>query len=89
MLGLYLWGGNGASVAPSANRGESEAAPTPVTEKQLRAIYAIGRNRGLERQAIEVRCSDAFNVMPKDLTLEEASTFIKELDALERPETAT
>ena len=60
------------------------AAPLGATEKQLRAIYAIGRDRGLERSDIEVRCRDSFGVTPEELSVKEASSFIDELDALER-----
>ena len=85
-VGLYLWRNN-ASEAPAAQPSAGPASSPEIsgaTEKQLGAIYAIGRDRGLERDDIEVRCRDSFGVAPEELSVKEASAFIDHLNALAR-----
>ncbi len=56
-----------------------EVAPTgsALTEKQLKAIYAIGRaSKRLSEQQVDDRCAEVFGVRPNELTKAEASQFI-------------
>lgn len=48
-----------------------------VTDKQIKAIYAIGRNiKRLSESEVEDRCAEVFGVPPSELTKAEASQFI-------------
>jgi uncharacterized protein YbdZ (MbtH family) len=48
-----------------------------VTEKQLKAIYAIGRaSKRLSETQVDDRCAEIFGVLPSQLTKAEASQFI-------------
>lgn len=48
-----------------------------VTEKQIKAIYAIGKARQrLSNGQVDDRCAEVFGVKPSELTRAEASTFI-------------
>jgi hypothetical protein len=56
-----------------------EVSPTgsALTEKQLKAIYAIGRaGKRLSEQQVDDRCAEIFGVRPNELTKAEASQFI-------------
>jgi len=56
-----------------------EITPTgsALTEKQLKAIYAIGRaNMRLSEQQVDDRCGEVFGIRPTELTKAEASQFI-------------
>lgn len=50
-----------------------------LTEKQLKAIYAIGHGRGLGEAEVAKRSHDAFGVAPEQLERRDASTFIDQL----------
>ena len=48
-----------------------------ATEKQIKAIYAIGRaSKRLSESQVDDRCVEVFNVTPAELTKAEASQFI-------------
>ena len=48
-----------------------------MTEKQLKAIYAIGRaSKRLSESQVDDRCAEVFGVKPSELTKAEASQFI-------------
>ncbi len=48
-----------------------------ATEKQLKAIYAIGRaSKRLSESQVDDRCAEVFGVRPNELTKAEASQFI-------------
>jgi hypothetical protein len=48
-----------------------------ATEKQIKAIYAIGRtNKRLSESQVDDRCAEVFGVAPAELTKAEASQFI-------------
>ncbi|HTE87202.1 MAG TPA: hypothetical protein VK821_21030 [Dehalococcoidia bacterium] len=81
------------SVAPAAfggaedNDSDGVSRPSgrslpPLTEPQLKAIYAIGRGSlGLEQEAIERRSRERYGSLPQALNRRQASAFI---DALKR-----
>jgi len=48
-----------------------------ATEKQIKAIYAIGRaSKRLSEGQVDDRCAEVFGVSPAELTKAEASQFI-------------
>lgn len=47
-----------------------------ATDKQLKAIYAIGRSRGLSEADIDADCLERYAVKPLLLTKAEASAYI-------------
>jgi uncharacterized protein YbdZ (MbtH family) len=48
-----------------------------ATEKQIKAIYAIGRaSKRLSESQVDDRCSEVFGILPAELTKAEASQFI-------------
>ena len=56
---------------------EVSPAGSAVTEKQLKAIYAIGRaSKRLSESQVDDRCAEVFGVKPSELTKAEASQFI-------------
>lgn len=56
---------------------EVTPAGSALTEKQLKAIYAIGRaGKRLSEQQVDDRCAEVFGVRPNELTKAEASQFI-------------
>lgn len=56
---------------------EVSATGSGLTEKQLKAIYAIGRaSKRLSEQQVDDRCAEVFGVRPSELTKAEASQFI-------------
>ncbi len=56
---------------------EITPAGSSLTEKQLKAIYAIGRaNVRLSEQQVDDRCAEVFGIRPSELTKAEASQFI-------------
>lgn len=56
---------------------EITPAGSSLTEKQLKAIYAIGRaNMRLSEQQVDDRCAEVFGIRPNELTKAEASQFI-------------
>jgi len=51
-----------------------------LTEKQLKAIYAIARaTQRLSEQQVDARCAEMFNCRPEELSKAEASQFIDSL----------
>lgn len=56
--------------------------PAALTEKQLKAIYAIARaTQRLSEQQVDARCFEMFNCRPEELSKAEASQFIDSLKA--------
>lgn len=56
---------------------EVSAIGSAVTDKQLKAIYAIGRaSKRLSEQQVDDRCAEIFGVRSNELTKAEASQFI-------------
>jgi uncharacterized protein YbdZ (MbtH family) len=56
---------------------EVSPAGSALTEKQLKAIYAIGRaGKRLSELQVDDRCAEVFGVRPNELTKAEASQFI-------------
>lgn len=56
---------------------EVSAAGSALTDKQLKAIYAIGRaSKRLSEQQVDDRCAEIFGVRANELTKAEASQFI-------------
>ena len=56
---------------------EISPAGSAATEKQLKAIYAIGRaSKRLSESQVDDRCAEVFGVRPNELTKAEASQFI-------------
>jgi hypothetical protein len=69
--------GNPAPARPAAN-GNS------LTEKQLKAIYAIGRAaQHLSEDEVDARCQAAFGCRPEELSRLEASQFIDMLKGVQ------
>jgi hypothetical protein len=68
-----------APQGPPAEAAAARAAH-PLTEKQLKAIYAIGRNaQHLSDDEVDARCQAQFGCRPADLSRQEASQFITSL----------
>lgn len=73
--------GNGRIAAEEDDFDRLPAAESPnglgATEKQLKAIYAIGRaSKRLSESQVDDRCAEVFGVKPSELTKAEASQFI-------------
>jgi hypothetical protein len=76
-----------SAVPRSGSRGSEKrpvevplaATPSALTERQLNAITAIGRNLGWTSEMLRQRAIDAFGAPPHELTRADASTFIDEL----------
>ena len=78
--------GNGGRIAaeeddfdriPSAFSDNQLPGGSTATEKQLKAIYAIGRaSKRLSESQVDDRCIEVFGVRPGELTKAEASQFI-------------
>jgi len=68
--------GNGHSTAPTGPA-RPPANGNGLTEKQLKAIYAIGRAaQHLSEEDVDARCQAQFGVLPEALSRAEASQFI-------------
>ena len=52
-----------------------------VTQRQLTALYSMGRNLGLTSEQIRARAVEMFQAQPEQLTRSEASSIISELQA--------
>jgi hypothetical protein len=52
-----------------------------VTQRQLTAIYSMGRNLGMTSDQIRSRTVEAYQAQPEQLTRSEASSIISELQA--------
>lgn len=59
-----------------------------VTERQLKAIYAIGRSLGLTEHEIELMAHKEHGAKPSELTRRDASTFIDHIKTLQPEQTA-
>lgn len=85
-LHLYFEGREQNADAPresaSSERSDSSSAPNPngrVTARQLSAIFAIGRNRGMSNKDIRDYTKEIFDKVPDFLTRREASAVIDQL----------
>ncbi len=93
-VGLYLYADDGDGANRSAARtrdqrpstgsapARADGADVPISDAQLRAIYAIGKSRKLTEDQIIEKAVDAFGTPPEMLSLKEASAFIMKLKAL-------
>lgn len=54
-------------------------APVGLTQKQLRALYAIARGRGMNADALRTLCLERYGVPPESLSRADASAFIEQL----------
>jgi len=75
-------GQNGRNVVPMTPRvtGDGLRVGGTVTDKQLKAIYAIGRAaRHLAEPEVEARCQELYHCRPSELSKVEASQFIDAL----------
>ena len=78
------------TVPPSNPNGNGTSAPArpangnSLTEKQLKAIYAIGRAaQHLSEDEVDARCQAAFGCRPEELSRLEASQFIDMLKGVQ------
>jgi len=93
-IGLYLYGGgngtgNTKSNSKSQNRSNNQSRSSNesgnssgnsrLTNKQLQAIYSIGKSKNMTQKAIKDFTIEVFNKVPDYLSKEEASTIIGEL----------
>jgi len=89
-VGLYLYGGgNGTgntksnsksnNQSKSGNDGGNGSGRTRLTNKQLQAIFSIGKSKKMSQRDIKDYCIEVFNKVPDYLSKEEASTIIQEL----------
>jgi hypothetical protein len=69
--------GNGGGFVSAAGNSGSLA-----TEKQVKFIYATGRDQGLSDEQIVARCKEKIGLTPEELTKSSASRFI---DMLKQP----
>jgi len=63
-------------ASPPANGASARRRGPRVTEPQLHAIYAIGRDRRWSHDEVQVRCREAYGRPPEELGRREASSFI-------------
>lgn len=85
-IGLHLY----ADSTPIEDRGEGAeratrsalGSPAAMTERQLKAIFAIGRNLGWSPDVLRQHSIDAFGVPPDELTKADASALIDELQQM-------
>ncbi len=76
-------GRNGDSQQSERNNGGNGSGNgNRITNKQLAAIFAIGKTNGYQNKAIKDKALDVFNKNLDYLTKEEASTFIQILQAV-------
>jgi hypothetical protein len=71
-----------AAAPPAPVNADAAGARTanPLTDKQLKAIYAIGRNKAhLGEDELDARCQAQYGCRPADLSRTEASEFITAL----------
>ena len=67
-------------AAVASNTQQPLRSGTTLTEKQLKAIYAIARaTQRLSEQQVDARCLEMFNCRPDELSKAEASQFIDAL----------
>ncbi len=64
-------------LGPVSLSNDRPAARHPITEKQLKAIYAIAQSQlGLSRSEVESRCRDMYGCGVQELSRQEASELI-------------
>jgi len=89
-VGLYLYGGgNGTGNTKSNSKSNNQSKSgnddgngsgrTRLTNKQLQAIFSIGKSKKMSQRDIKDYCIEVFNKVPDYLSKEEASTIIQEL----------
>lgn len=66
-------------ASPPANGASARRRGPRVTEPQLHAIYAIGRDRRWTPDEVQTRCREAYGRPPEELGRREASSFIDAL----------
>jgi hypothetical protein len=75
-------GGNGHSQNGGRKQGANGATNgNRLTQRQLSAIWGMGRSLGLSADQIRARSSEVFGVYPEHLSRTDASAFITELGA--------
>jgi hypothetical protein len=82
--GRHTPAGNGTNGQRNGNghrpgNGNSQNSGNRLTQKQLSAIWSMGRNLGEGAEQIRQRTRDAFGVEPEYLSKQDASAFITEL----------
>jgi hypothetical protein len=83
-MGLHLY----ADSTAAEDRGEAGVtrsavgSPAAMTERQLKAIFAIGRSLGWSPDVLRQHSIDAFGVPPDELTKADASALIDELQQM-------
>lgn len=81
-LGLHMYGDDADDeVEPDRMRSTSRSTAN-LTDRQLKAIMAIGQALGWTPDSLRQHCVDAFGVPPEELTKADASTFISELQEM-------
>ena len=80
-VGLHLYFDNGPqpTAAPTPVKQTTPPENGRVTARQLAAIYAIGRAKGMRNKDIREYTQTVFNRVPDFLTRQEASTVIQQL----------
>jgi len=73
-------GGNGQHRRNGGNGGNGRT-DNRLTQKQLSAIWSLGRSLGLNADAIRQRAQEAYSAMPEHLSKSDASSFISALGA--------
>jgi hypothetical protein len=93
-VGLYLYADDGDGASRPEGKGRNERPPkgnastggdrsgAPLSDAQLRAVYAIGKSRKLTDEQIVEKAMEAFGTPPEMLSLKEASALIMKLKAL-------
>ncbi len=76
-VGLHLYS-NDKPVAQANHTSNGYTNGERLTQKQLSAIWAMGRNLGLSSDDIRQRSIETFSAVPEQLNKHEASSFIKE-----------
>jgi len=69
------------SRIPRQNQQARPANGSRLTQKQLSAIWSMGRNLGMSADAIRLRCQETFGTSPEVLSRTDASAFITEMGA--------
>ena len=76
-------GGNGEKKDGANRPGNGGNGGSRLTNKQLSAIFAIGKSKGLKNKDLKEKALTMFNKNIDFLTKEEASSFIKNLQSYE------
>lgn len=83
-LGLYLHSDDLTDAPDEKPAEEKPVKPTAdhrerLTQKQLSAIWSMGRGLKLSAEAVRKRSVEMFNVQPEQLSKSDASAFISKL----------